>query len=371
MTGRRLLGDADERCGRKAATLGVLLRNGFAVPPGFVITDPDDDRWTQHLAESLVDLGPGPYAVRSSALTEDGTDASFAGQLHTTLQVPSAGAVIDAVARTAASGRAAAPMAYASRLGGRPTAEVCPVLVQQMITPDSAGVLFTRHPVTGAKQTVIEAITGLGDGLADGSVTPERWTVDDAAVLRDAGPASPVLTAKEVRDLAALGRRIEALLASPQDIEWAVADGQVWVLQARPITAVDAPHRAAAIVPRDSEVLVTGTAASPGVASGEPKIITGLDDFARFAAGDVLVCRTTSPAWTPLLARAAAVVTETGGMLAHAAIVAREFGIPAVLAADDAMTLLTGRGTVVVDGSRGLVASAVPAQAPSRGGTGR
>ena len=102
-------------------------------------------------------------------------------------------------------------------------------------------------------------------------------------------------------------------------------------------------------------MLVTGTGASPGTAAGRARVITGLDDFGRFAPGEVLVCRTTSPAWTPLLAHAAAVVTETGGVLAHAAIVARELGIPAVVAAAGAMRALDGR-QVLVDGGEGTVA---------------
>ncbi|MFV5999085.1 PEP-utilizing enzyme [Streptomyces sp. NPDC056231] len=93
-------------------------------------------------------------------------------------------------------------------------------------------------------------------------------------------------------------------------------------------------------------------------------MLGGLDDFTRFRSGDVLVCRTTSPAWTPLLARAAAVVTEVGGVLSHAAIVAREFRIPAVTAAADATTVLADRLCVVVDGSRGNVA--IAGQAPHR-----
>jgi phosphoenolpyruvate synthase/pyruvate phosphate dikinase len=105
----------------------------------------------------------------------------------------------------------------------------------------------------------------------------------------------------------------------------------------------------------DLTVLLTGTPASPGRRSGTANVIAGLDAFDRFEPGDVLVCRTTSPAWTPLLARAAAVVTETGGVLSHAAIVAREFGIPAVVAAADAMTLLGGGQVVLVDGSEGFV----------------
>jgi pyruvate, water dikinase len=102
-------------------------------------------------------------------------------------------------------------------------------------------------------------------------------------------------------------------------------------------------------------VLLRGTPASPGTALGPVRVITGLDEVDQFRAGDVLVCRTTSPAWTPLLARATAVVTEIGGVLAHAAIVAREFGIPAVLAAPGAMTMLAGGQQVVVDGSAGTV----------------
>lgn len=103
---------------------------------------------------------------------------------------------------------------------------------------------------------------------------------------------------------------------------------------------------------------VRGTPASPGRASGPVRVIRDLDEFDRFAAGDVLVCRATAPAWTPLLALAAAVVTETGGVLSHAAIVAREFGIPAVLAVSDATTILSDGARVLVDGSAGTIAAA-------------
>jgi pyruvate, water dikinase len=103
--------------------------------------------------------------------------------------------------------------------------------------------------------------------------------------------------------------------------------------------------------------VLRGTPASPGIARGPVRVIGGLDDFDQFRPGDVLVCRTTSPAWTPLLARATAVVTEIGGMLAHAAIVAREFGIPAVLAVPGAMATLGDGQQVMVDGSAGTVSA--------------
>lgn len=347
------LADAHARCGAKAANLGRLLRAGFAVPDGFVIENPRAGGWVRELAPALRNLGRGPFAVRSSALGEDGAAASFAGQFHTTVNAATPAQVIEAVRRTAASCGSAEAAAYVTRTG-HPARGPVPVIVQVMVDPEAAGVAFTRHPVTGAGQVVIEATDGLGDRLVAGAVTPERWTLDGAAATgpRDSG----VLTARRAREVAGLARRIEDLFGRPQDIEWAIADGTMWVLQARPITTT--PPTAARPGTPAGRVLVAGTGAGPGTAAGRVRLITGLDDFARFSAGDVLVCRTTSPAWTPLLARAAAVVTETGGMLAHAAIVAREFAIPAVVAADGAMTVLADGRPVVVDGTGGTVTAA-------------
>lgn len=101
--------------------------------------------------------------------------------------------------------------------------------------------------------------------------------------------------------------------------------------------------------------LLTGVGASTGTARGTARLIHGPDEFTRFQSGDVLVCRTSDPAWTPLFGMASAVVTETGGMLSHAAIVAREFGIPAVLGIRDALDLLADGETLAVDGSLGTV----------------
>ena len=346
------LQEADGRCGAKAANLGRLLREGVDVPAGFVVGDPiGDDGWELEIESALLDLGAGWFAVRSSGFAEDGGQASFAGQLETTLGATTTAQVVQAVRRTARSGASPAAIAYAARTG-QAAGKVVPVLVQVMVEPEAAGVLFTRHPVSGADQVVIEAAAGLGDKVADGTVSPQAWTVDGGIT----GPGlaqAPVLTSAQVHALGELGRRIEAIFGVPQDIEWAIADRKIWILQARPITT--RPEEARPDEANPGEVLLTGTPASPGIALGPVRVITGLDDFDRFRAGDVLVCRTTSPAWTPLLARAAAVVTEIGGMLAHAAIVAREFGIPAVLAAPGAVTTLTDGQQVVVDGGAGTV----------------
>lgn len=346
------LSDADERCGGKAAALGRLLRAGFAVPDGVVVLDPGGgDAWAGALADELPSLGVGPFAVRSSARGEDGAAASFAGQLATSLDVATPAAVVREVRRVSASGSRRGVAAYAARTGHR-LHPVVPVIVQRQVAAEVAGVLFTRHPVTGADEVVVEAAAGLGTGVVGGTVTPHRWTVRGDAV----GGDDPLLTTSQVRDLARTGRRAAALLGGPQDVEWAVADGAVWLLQSRPVTT------GGDTLPGEPPVAAGGTAAvgiaaGPGRAAGPARVVAGLDDFACFRPGDVLVCRTTSPAWTPVLTIAAAVVTETGGLLAHAAIVARELGIPAVLGVDGATSLLRDGQHVVVDGTRGTVST--------------
>ncbi len=350
------LPDASERCGAKARNLGLLLRAGFRVPAGFVIPDPlGDPGWEREIEAGLHRLGPGPFAVRSSALAEDGVESSFAGQLATTLGVTTTAEVIEAVHRSAASCSSPEAVAYAARTDREAPASAG-VIVQVMVQPETAGVMFTRHPVTGAEQVVIEAARGLGEAVVAGTVTPEAYLVDGVHVQVARHRGGQLLTTAQALALAALGRDVESLFGRPQDIEWAIAGDDIWVLQARPITT--APSAALPVRAMPGEMLLTGVAASPGTAAGPARIIGSLDDFARFRSGDVLVCRTTSPAWTPLLARACAVVTETGGMLAHAAIVAREFGIPAVLAAAGAMTTLTEGRRVRVDGTHGHVGTA-------------
>lgn len=357
------LSEADERCGGKAANLARLLREGFAVPLGFVVLDAlRADGWVREVGTAMRDLGARSVAVRSSALGEDGTETSFAGQLHSALDISEITQVTEEVRRAARSGTSPEAVAYAARTG-RETEAVVPVIVQSMIHAEIAGVMFTRHPVTGADDVVIEAGRGLGEDVVGGTVTPWTWTVEGRTVTRLAGGPGLLLTQAQVLDLADVGRRIEAVFGCPQDVEWAIADGSVWVLQSRPVTTIPVTVPTNRARPDDGgvhQVLAAGTPASPGTAVGPARILDGLDDFARFGAGDVLVCRTTSPAWTPLLARAAAVVTETGGLLAHAAIVAREFGIPAVLAVTDVMDVLDDGQYVVVDGTAGTVATTEP-----------
>jgi pyruvate,water dikinase len=388
--------DADRACGGKAAALGALLRASLPVPPGWVMTGlrpgaEHDPALLAVVTVALERLGGGAVAVRSSAPDEDGPATSWAGVLETVLGVCGPEAVTDAVLACVASTTAPPAQAYRRRLG-RPTTAVAPVLVQSLVAADCSGVLFTRHPVTGADEVLIEAAFGLGPSVVTGAVVPDRVTVrsrtvevevgekatrldavDGRLVRTDVPPRDrgrPCLTDDQVRRLAGLGAAAVDLLGGPQDLEWALAGDDLWLLQSRPVTgaagtggpradplggAVPAGDAPAAAGPGP---LARGVPASPGVATGTVRVLD--DPGGRLEPGDVLVCTATSPAWTRLLSVAGAVVTETGTLLSHAAIVAREFGIPAVVSVRSATTLLVDGSTVTVDGWQGTVTDASP-----------
>ncbi|GAA2396478.1 PEP/pyruvate-binding domain-containing protein [Dactylosporangium salmoneum] len=388
--------DAGPACGGKAHRLAVLLRAGLPVPAGFVVLDPAGD---EEIGDHLGRLRGPAVAVRSSGPAEDSAAASFAGQLETVLGVRGHDEVLAAVRRCAASARTDRARSYRAHLGLDGGAAV-PVIVQELVAADRAGVLFTRDPRTGADAVVINASWGLGESVVSGAVVPDevvvtapadtvrvgvgakqsRLDLREEGLVRTPVPATDrnrrCLAPDEVHRLVALGRRCEELFDRPQDVEWAIDGDRIWLLQSRPITALGPPAaadgqgaapplvtgvpsrpgpRAVADGQGSAPPLVTGVPSSPGRARGPVRLVRSVDDFARVRRGDVLVCRTTDPAWTPLFRLAAAVVTETGGVLSHAAIVAREFGIPAVVGAGRAMTSLTDGTPVTVDGAAGTI----------------
>jgi len=232
--------------GGKAAVLAELLAAGFPVPPGIVVTaaaldDPDLDTQLASLAGRL---GGDRFAVRSSGAAEDLADASYAGLYETYLNVPPTG-LGDAVRRCFAAAVSERVTAYHDRHGGGAAAMA--VLVQAMVDPRCAGVAFTAHPVTGDRnQTVVTAVAGLGDPLVSGETTGEEWTISSggtAAMTRPAPEGDPVLTGGQAAAVAQLARRVaDRHDGRPQDIEWAIDhDGRLWLLQARPMTALPQP----------------------------------------------------------------------------------------------------------------------------------
>ena len=238
LVGERLGREDADRVGAKAANLGELLRAGFPVPPGIVVTGEDDEAVAAAALEAATRLGGGPFAVRSSISAEDGPDASFAGQYESVLGVHHDG-IIDAVHTVRASVRAERVRRYQGELAGREIGTVG-VLVQSQVDATVAGVAFSANPVTGATdEVVIDAVRGLGDGLVSGAVDPEGWVVG-AGHPRRVRATDSVLTEPQVRELAETVRQVEAHFGCPIDVEWAYAGDRLWLVQARPITALPA-----------------------------------------------------------------------------------------------------------------------------------
>ena len=238
-------GSADRAAvGGKAGVLGELIAAGLPVPPGLVVTAAalDVDGWEISLLEIARGLGVERFAVRSSGAAEDLPDASYAGLYETYLNVTAQG-LGEAVRRCFAAASSERVSAYHQRHGGDEAAMA--VLVQAMVDPVAAGVAFTAHPVTGDRdQTVVTAVPGLGESLVSGEAVGEEWTVTarDARMSRPMPTAQRVLAAGQAQAVADLADQVAARYERPQDIEWAIdRDGRLWLLQARPMTAVPEP----------------------------------------------------------------------------------------------------------------------------------
>jgi pyruvate,water dikinase len=223
--------------GGKAARLGELLRLDVPVPVGWVLTcGATRPGATFDFVAALRDAGYGArarFAVRSSADTEDSARASFAGQFRTLLGV-ARDDVPAAMDRVHDSLRGDAVLRYSARLGTAPPQGMA-VIVQEQVDAEIAGVCFTVHPVTCQPDLVIEWTHGLGEGVVGGSTADLRTRVfrRDEAGLGIQEPDADSLTA-----VARTALRLESLLGHPQDVEWAVAGGRLWILQARPISTL-------------------------------------------------------------------------------------------------------------------------------------
>jgi pyruvate, water dikinase len=252
--------------GSKAVGLGRALRDGLPVPPGVALAGQvveavagGDADAISRVADSVGPLG-GPLAVRSSAVDEDGADASFAGQHLTLLGVPGAEELPSALNEIWWSANSDAAITYRQRVGlfTRPSVAV---VVQLLLTPETAGVMFTQNPVTGANETVVEASWGLGEAVVAGRVIPDHFRVSRSGAvierlpgrksieyrgLPDGGTAeedvAPELVDElclgdaQLRELSLLAERCEQIYGPARDVEWAIADGKLYLLQCRAVT---------------------------------------------------------------------------------------------------------------------------------------
>lgn len=359
---------------------------------------PDD--LVKEIKEHYRELGGFSVAVRSSATAEDLPEASFAGQQATFLNITGPDEVVEAVQKCFASLFEARAIYYRIINKFNHMKVGLAVPVQAMIDSEIAGVMFTVDPVSeDTNKLSIEAGYGFGEAVVLGAITPDRYVIDKEKVeivdkevneqpwkIVKAGregdkhvsvPAElrkkQKLSDEQILDLAKVGLNIEKHYGKPQDTEFAIERGKIYMVQSRPITTLgkkqdtsdnnqtnsksqNTKEDQSAGQPIDqSTVLLKGAAASLGMAFGPVKLIHKPDEIDKVLSGDVLVTEQTTPDFVPAMRRAKAIVTDTGGRTCHAAIVSRELGIPCVVGTDTATHVLKTGQMITVDGGKGLV----------------
>ncbi|RDI55188.1 phosphoenolpyruvate synthase [Nocardia mexicana] len=333
-------------------------------------------------------------AVRSSAIGEDSATASFAGMNLSRTNIRGDDALMDAVIACWASLFTPRVLTYRARRNMHRRPEMA-VVVQRMVTARCAGVAFTADPATGNRdRVVIDAARGQGEVVVSGAAQPDTYVLDAAGpTLLESRPGrqsfaivqgpdgdrridlpateseSPVLTTEQVLAVARLALDVQRHYSgTPQDIEWAFDDRQLWLVQARPITMLpeNSDSKPVAVQPDTAKVILRGLAAAPGHAAGAARVLYSPAQSSALRDGEVLVAPMTNPDWLPTISRAAALVTDSGGMTCHAAIVARELGVPCVVGTRTATTDLHDGEWVIVDGSSGRIrADTAPAGGPA------
>ena len=360
----------------------AALAEAEAHAKSLILDTPMPEELHEEIESAYDALGDGEafVAVRSSATAEDLPDASFAGQQETYLNVERDD-LVDRVKRCWASLFTQRAIYYRQQKGFEHDVVNIAVVVQKMVDADKSGVMFTSHPSTGAPKVIIEGAWGLGEAVVSGSVSPDNYVVDRETVdveevtiaekkmmmerdadtgetiereVPDPKRTARVLDDEELSALVALGRRVEEHYGTPQDVEWAIANGDVYMLQSRPITTIsdDVQDLAAE---DEGEELLSGLGASPGIASGAVRTVDKLDQLDKVGEGDIIVTEMTTPDMVPAMKRAAGIVTDEGGMTSHAAIVSRELGVPAVVGSGNATDLLRDDQIVTIDGDRGSI----------------
>ncbi|KKS06196.1 MAG: Phosphoenolpyruvate synthase [candidate division WWE3 bacterium GW2011_GWE1_41_27] len=317
-------------------------------------------------------------AVRSSATAEDLPDASFAGQQETYLNIKGWSDVVKKVQECWASLFEARAIFYRATNKYSHMRVGIAVPVQLMVQSDYSGIMFTVNPLTNSKEEVsIEAAFGLGQPVVSGEVTPDQYIINKKSgkitsrylakqtwqlTLAGNTPISKKyqqvqkLTNKQIVELAHIGIKIEEHYKRPQDIEYGIEDGKIFIVQSRPVTTLIQKETEIAIdSDKKVKALLEGLAASPGVGVGKVKIVKKPSEINIVKEGDVLVAEMTNPDYVPAMKRASAIVTDLGGRTSHAAIVSRELGIPAVVGTSHATKMLRVGELITVDGAEGKV----------------
>jgi len=317
-------------------------------------------------------------AVRSSATTEDLATASFAGQQDSFVNVKGKLELLKHIKKCFASLFTARATYYRNQKGFEHEQASLAVVVQKMVDSDKSGVIFSKNPTDKNDNIIIEAVWGLGEGIVSGRITPDKHIISpelkildtkisdkkiaitrnsggnqEVVKLRESKSKQQVLKDYEIKKLAEFAVNLEEHYQKPQDVEFAIEGENIQIVQTRPITTIE--KKVGDAKELHGEVILEGLAASPGIAYGKIKIIEDLKDLQKIISGDVLVTKMTNPDMVITMQKSAAIVTDEGGLTAHAAIVSREMGIPCVVGTQEATTKLKEGEIITVDGFTGKI----------------
>lgn len=385
---RQVLADLDVDDVTRLAEVGAQIRRWILEVPLLPALE-------KAILESYRALGPNvAVAVRSSATAEDLPEASFAGQQETFLNVEGEAAVLEAVRHVFASLFNDRAIAYRVHQGFDHSEVALSAGIQRMVRSDlgASGVMFTLDTDSGFRDVVfITASYGLGETVVQGAVNPDEFYLYKPALRAGKRPIlRRNLGAKAIKmEYAALGSKervrtvdvpsedrqrfcldesdlielarqalvIEDHYGRPMDIEWGKdgISGELMILQARPETVQSRSGRTIQryTLAKRSKILTSGRSIGQRIGAGPARVITDVSQMARVQPGDVLVADMTDPDWEPVMKRAAAVITNRGGRTCHAAIIARELGIPAVVGCGDATTAIREGQPVTVSCAEG------------------
>ncbi|ATO43815.1 phosphoenolpyruvate synthase [Loigolactobacillus coryniformis] len=337
-------------------------------------------------------------AIRSSATAEDLPNASFAGQQESYLNIKGAADVVNRVQQCYSSLFTDRATYYRHKQHFPHEKVALSAAVQMMVFSKASGIMFSVNVANGdASKIVIDAIYGLGEYIVLGKVTPDHFVIDkqsmkivekniikqpielmripNGGTKEQAVPTElqeqPVLTDNQVIELAGYAKEIERHYGCYMDMEYALDTNtnRLWIVQARPETVWsrrnkekkpnNAPRDDSGVTADNAEVAVRGLPASPGVASGVVHVIDNPKDIDQFKQGEILVTLMTSPDWVPAMKKAAAIITNNGGMTCHAAIISREMQIPCIVGTRSknvaATDVLKTGDVVTVDAKNGVV----------------
>jgi pyruvate, water dikinase len=320
-------------------------------------------------------------AVRSSATTEDLAEASFAGQQDSYLNIKGNSDLIKHIKKCFASLFTSRATYYRNKQGFKYEEANLAVVIQKMVDSEKSGVIFSKDPAYDNENIIMEAVWGLGEGIVSGLITPDKYVISRALEIKDKKIADKkialtrnsagegiqvdlteskskrqVLKEYEIKKLAQIALELEKHYGLPQDIEFAIEREEIYIVQTRPITtlekSVGEEKESKAL---SGEIILEGLAASPGIGVGKVKIINDLSDLPKIKEGDILVTTMTNPDMVVSMEKATAIVTNQGGLTAHAAIVSREMGIPAIVGTETGTSDLKENSIITVDGYTGKV----------------